>query len=246
MSSRNFVNATLKNVKERKSKEKNEVLYVRKDPDKTQIHKKELDEKFITDNRKHRKKKLVVETNSKECDNSGTSSQQVKSSLPLSYADVTKTGQIEKEVNFSELYLDLLETEQTRMKTTPSTLCTNSSENQNSSCSLVESNKTEYFSIQDRKRVSILVDLGNVDNNSEVNVTGKTRLSGNFCSDTILNLSRKVLTDSEIKVIEKGFGYAIQSKINEPNTAKYTVISPNFLVWKFGEITVFLAVQTTK
>ena len=45
----------------------NEVLHVRKDPDMTRIHKKELGEKFITDNRKYSKKKLVVETNSVEC-----------------------------------------------------------------------------------------------------------------------------------------------------------------------------------
>ena len=63
-------------------------------------------------------------------------------------AEVTKTGQIEKEVNFSELCLNELETEQTnsfKMETTPPTLCTNSSEFQNSSCSLVESNETEIF-----------------------------------------------------------------------------------------------------
>ena len=39
-SSKNFGNATLKNVKERNSEEKNEVLYVKKDPDITRIHEK--------------------------------------------------------------------------------------------------------------------------------------------------------------------------------------------------------------
>ena len=103
------------------------------------------------------------------------------------------------------------------METTPPTLCTNSSECQNSSCSLVESNETEFFSTQDRELASILEDLENIDNNREANATEKNRLSGYFCSDTIFNLSRKVLTDSEIKVLEKGLDYAlIQSKINEP------------------------------
>ena len=64
------------------------------------IQKKELDEKFITDNCKYRKKKTVVETNSGECENSRKSNQQVKSSLPLSYAEVTKIGRTEKKVNF--------------------------------------------------------------------------------------------------------------------------------------------------
>ena len=127
---------------------------------------------------------------------------------------------MEKEVNFSELYLNLLETEQvnsSKMETAPPTLCANSSECQNSSCSFIESNKTELFSTQDRELVSVLVDLENIDNNSEANAIGKTRLTGYFYSDTVFNLSRKVLTDSEIKVLEKGLDYApIQSKINEP------------------------------
>ena len=81
---------------------------------------------------------------------------------------------------------------------------------------MVGSNKTEHFYTQDRELASILVDLENVDDNNEANASGKTRLSGYFCSDTVFNLSRKVLTYSEIKVREKGLGYApIQRKINE-------------------------------
>ena len=113
-----------------------------------------VDEKFITDNRNYRKKKLVVETNNGEWENSRTSSQQVKSPLPLSFAEVTKTGQIEKKLNFSGLYLNLLKTGQTnssKMETAPPTLCTNSSECQNSSCSLFGSNEAELFSNQDRE-----------------------------------------------------------------------------------------------
>ena len=171
-SSKNFVNGTLKNVKERKIEEMNEVLDVSKDPDVTRFDKKELDEKFITDNRKYRNIKCVVETNKEECENSRTSSQKVKSPLLLSYAEATKTGRMKQEVNFSELYLNLLETEQTnsaKMETTQPTLCTNSSECQNSSFSLAVSNETELFSTQDREFVSIIVDLENLDNNSEAN-----------------------------------------------------------------------------
>ena len=147
-SSKKFGNATLKNLKERNSEEKNEVLYVRKDPDTTRIDKKELDRKFVTNNRKYTKKKLVVGTNSGECEKSGTSGQQVKSPLPLSYAEVTKTARIEKEVNFSELYLNVLESETTtssKMETAPPALCTNSSEYQNLSCSLVGLTKLKFF-----------------------------------------------------------------------------------------------------
>ena len=91
-------------------------------------------------------------------------------------AEVTKTGRTEKEVNFSELYLNLLETEKTnfsKMETTQPTLCTNSSECWNSSCSLVDSNETEFFSTQDRELASILEDLENIDNNREANATEK-------------------------------------------------------------------------
>ena len=63
-------------------------------------------------------------------------------------AEITKTGRTEKEINFSELYLNLLETEQTnfsKMETTPPTLCTNSSECQNSSCSWLSLTKLKFF-----------------------------------------------------------------------------------------------------
>ena len=171
-SSNNFVNGTLKNVKQRKIEERYEVLDVSKDPDVNRFDKKELDQKFITENRKYRNIKCVVEANKEECENSKTFNQKVKSPLLLSYAEVTKAGRMKKEVNFSELYLNLLETEQTisaKMETTRPTLCTNSSECQNSSFSVAVSNETELFSTQDREFVSIIVDLENLDNNSEAN-----------------------------------------------------------------------------
>ena len=48
-------------------------------------------------------------------------------------------------------------------------------------------------------------------------VTSEGRLERYFCSDTVFNLSRKVLTDTEIRILEKGLDSApIQNKINEP------------------------------
>ena len=41
------------------------------------------------------------------------------------------------------------------------------------------------------------------------------RLSGSFVSDTVLNLSRKVLTDTEMKVLEKGLDFAPIQRIKE-------------------------------
>ena len=43
------------------------------------------------------------------------------------------------------------------------------------------------------------------------------RLTGYFCVDTIFSLSNRVLSDNEIKVLEKGLDFALmQRKINEP------------------------------
>ena len=48
-------------------------------------------------------------------------------------------------------------------------------------------------------------------------VTSEGRIEGYFCSDTVFNLSRKVLTDTEIRILEKALDFApIQNKINEP------------------------------
>ena len=48
-------------------------------------------------------------------------------------------------------------------------------------------------------------------------VTSEVRLEGYFCSNTVFNLSRKVLTDTEIRILEKGLDFPpIQNKINKP------------------------------
>ena len=48
-------------------------------------------------------------------------------------------------------------------------------------------------------------------------MTNEGRLVGYFCSKNVFNLSRKVLTDVKIKVLEKGLDFApIQNKINVP------------------------------
>ena len=49
------------------------------------------------------------------------------------------------------------------------------------------------------------------------NSTETTRLTGHFCSDTLFNLSNRVLTDAGISVLEKGLDYApIRNKISQP------------------------------
>ena len=99
-------------------------------------------------------------------------------------------------------------------------ICTNSAEILNSSNSFDQSvADTKYFTSQDRELISILEELQNNTVTVSHNSTETTRLTGHFCSDTVINLSNRVLTDAEISVLGKGLDYApIQNKINEPGT----------------------------
>ena len=91
-------------------------------------------------------------------------------------------------------------------------MCTNSAHVTKHSCSFVEEKDT-LFSTEDKEILSILEEL---EETANVSAISKTRLSGYFCSDTVFNLSRRVLTETEIKILEKGLDYApIQNKINE-------------------------------
>ena len=65
--------------------------------------------------------------------------------------------------------------------------------------------------------VSLIENLQNFDFTSHSNSTETSRLKGYFFSETVFNLSKKVLTEAEIRVLEKGLDYApIQNKVNEP------------------------------
>ena len=44
-------------------------------------------------------------------------------------------------------------------------------------------------------------------------IAEKSRLKSYFCSKAVFNLSRKVLTDTEIKVLKKGLDFARIQKI---------------------------------
>ena len=59
---------------------------------------------------------------------------------------------------------------------------------------------------QDRELLDILEQLGNVGKakGHDLNVTSLGRLRGHFCSDTVFNLSHRVLPDAEIRLLEKG------------------------------------------
>ena len=73
--------------------------------------------------------------------------------------------------------------------------------------------------------MKVLEILKELENNANANFTGcehkyntdNSRMKGYFCSDTVFNLGNKVLTEDEIKVLEKGLDFApIQGKVSEP------------------------------
>ena len=53
-------------------------------------------------------------------------------------------------------------------------------------------------------------------------ITSSNLLKGHLCLGIIFNLSHRVLSDAEIKILEKNLGFAlILMKINEPELRKY-------------------------
>lgn len=69
--------------------------------------------------------------------------------------------------------------------------------------------------------LSVLESIQNMNDSlntrNKVSVTSEGRLTGFFCSETVFELSKNILTDTEIKIFEKGLHFVpIQSKINKP------------------------------
>ena len=78
----------------------------------------------------------------------------------------------------------------------------------------MEKKNESLFCTQDKQILSIIEELEQVQSTS---ITNSDRMSDYFCSDTVFNLSKKVLPDMEIKILKKGLDYVpIQNKINEP------------------------------
>ena len=78
--------------------------------------------------------------------------------------------------------------------------------------------------MQDEDLVNILEELQNrreVSGDNITEITSSNGLKRYFCSDTIFNLSHRVLSDAEIKILEKGLDFApIQRKINDSELRK--------------------------
>ena len=123
---------------------------------------------------------------------------------------------------FLAIYKDLLFSEQSNslgMVLAPTLLNTDTSTSHNASNSSTRSTCASAdlsLDTQDEEILNILEQLqGSA--NQRVECTEQCRLTGNFVPDTVFNLSNKVLSDTEIRVLEKGLDFApIQNKLNEP------------------------------
>ena len=166
----------------------------------------DISTKFVTDNRKAMLKKLKT------------------------YAEVLESSQGqnfsssgENVINLEAIKKDLLNSENSSViSTLPPALCTNTSSPENSSA--YKCNSLSLESTQDREFLDILEKL----QKHEPCITDirtasmrDERLQGHFCSDTVFNLSNRVLSENEIKVLEKGLDFApTQRKIDEPELRK--------------------------
>ena len=125
--------------------------------------------------------------------------------------------------NLCEIYNQLLEDElknTSKVEISPPKVCTNPTSSSNVSDSIVVEDNPTILSSQDEEILSILEELQRK-SPSKASNNSNDRISGYFCSGTVFNLSEKVLTDIEIKVLEKGLDYApMQNKINEPELRK--------------------------
>ena len=109
-----------------------------------------------------------------------------------------------KDIDFAKIYKELLVCDKSMssdMDESPPNFCTNSAEVSNSSNSVTSQKYFIELSSQDEELVSISEDLQHKENPENINVS--SRVQGYFCSDTVFNLSKKVLSETEIKVLER-------------------------------------------
>ena len=86
--------------------------------------------------------------------------------------------------------------------------------------------ETDLFTSQDKELLSVVRSVQNMNDSlnskHKVSVISEVRLTGYFCSETVFNLSGKILTDTKTKIFEKSFDSApVKRKINEVELRSY-------------------------
>ena len=184
----------------------------------------------VTDNRRYRKKtsRSYAEVVSGTPD---AKKVKMKNTNKNEVPHNKKEGIINLESIFEDLLRDNVSIRQETLS--PPNICTNSSLSDNNFSNV--SGASENLDDQDFEILNILEDLLKSSDDTEKQVksverknnysiqiktsitTDESRLSGYFCSETVFNLSNRVLSDAEIRVLGKGLDYApIQRKMNEP------------------------------
>ena len=140
-----------------------------------------------------------------------------------SYADAFRyDNTAANTTDLPKIYCELLACEKSNSSnsgTCTPDICTNTAEVSNSSNSQISRNNGNVFSSQDEELLSILQDLRQ--NSSFLTNSSSKRTGGYFCSGTAFNLSSKVLTDTEINILEKELDFApIQNKLINLNSEK--------------------------
>ena len=117
-------------------------------------------------------------------------------------------------VDFEATKRDLLSGENSsKTSNNPPVVCTNKSVVQKN-YDVNTSSDIRLSSTQDMESSEILEELQNsneiISSDSSCDVIPDKRLKGYFCSDTVFNLSGRVLSESEIKVLEKGLDFGVR------------------------------------
>ena len=113
-----------------------------------------------------------------------------------------------KSIDLAKIYKQLLTCNKSMssdMNAAPPCLYTNSAEVPNSSNLVTSQKDVIELSLQDEELLSILEDL-NIEMPENISVI--SRIQGYFSSDTVFDLSKKVLSETEMKVIAKGLDFA--------------------------------------
>ena len=113
-----------------------------------------------------------------------------------------------KRIDLAKFYKHLLTCNQSMssdMNAAPPCLYTNSAEAPNSSHSITSQKNLIELSLQEEVLLSI---LGNLNIEMPENINVISRIQGYFSSDTVFDLSKKVLSETEMKLIAKGLDFA--------------------------------------
>ena len=128
-------------------------------------------------------------------------------------------------VGFETIKRDLLSGENSsKISNSPPVVCTNTSVVQKH-YDVNTSSEIRLISLEDMELLEIFEEFQNsneiISSGYSCDVIPDKRLKAYFCSDTLFNLSGRVLSESEIKVLEKGLDFApFQRKVNEPKLRK--------------------------